>query len=67
MNKKLIESIVKGIGIASAGGGIAIGAGSINMINVDFVSTAAVVVFSILFNTLYQFLKSKYLPIENEK
>ena len=58
---RFIQSVVKGIGIATAGGGLALGAGQINLVNVDFFSIVAVVVFSVVFNTIYQWFNKMYV------
>ena len=59
MSNTIIQKIIKGIGIASAGGGIAIGAGTMDLVDVDFITIVMVVIFSSGFNAIYQFLKNK--------
>lgn len=57
--KDIFEKILKGVGIAAAGGGIAIGAGTVNIVDADFLTIIYVVVASSLFNAIYQFLRGK--------
>lgn len=59
---KFISSVIKGIGIALSGGGIALGAGHLEFVDVDAFTTAAVVVFSILVNIIYQAIKNAQNP-----
>lgn len=59
MTQELINKIIKSIGIAAAGGGLTLGAGTLNVINVDFVTTIAVAIFSVVFNAGYQYIKVK--------
>ena len=66
MSKELIEKVIKGIAIASGGGGIAIGSGKLNLTDIDFPTTVTVVAFSIAFNTLYQIVK-RLIPETTEK
>ena len=54
--KIFLQSILKGIGIAAAGGSVALGAGTVNLVDVDFLSTVIVVVVSVLVNAGYQAL-----------
>lgn len=54
--KIFLQSVLKGVGIAAAGGSLALGAGSIDLVDVDIVSTIIVVVVSVLVNAGYQAL-----------
>ncbi len=57
MSKELLKKIVTGMGIASAGGAITLGAGTMNLTDVDFMTTVMTVVFSALFNLFYEWAK----------
>lgn len=55
--KRYIDSIIKGIGIATAGGGITIGTGTLNLTDVDFITTVLVVIFSVSVNMVVQYFR----------
>lgn len=59
MTQELISKIIKSVGIAAAGGGLTLGAGTLNVVDVDFVTTIAVAIFTVLFNAGYQYVKLK--------
>lgn len=59
MMKLLIEKTIKSVGIAAGGGALTLGAGTVNVVNVDFVTTVAVAIFSVAFNFVYTYIKLK--------
>ena len=60
MMQTFIQSVLKGIGISATGGGIALGAGQMNLVDVDFPTIVAMVIFSNIINVVYQYLKNAF-------
>ena len=57
MFKEFLGNVIKGFAHASAGGGIAIGAGMLNFVGVDFSTIVVLVVISTLYNTVREAIK----------
>lgn len=55
--KQFIDSIIKGIGIAAAGGGVVIGSGKLNLTDVDFPTTVMLVVATVVINAIVQYFR----------
>lgn len=55
---KFLQNIIKGFAHASAGGGIAIGAGLLNLKDVDLTTVVFLVVISTLYNLVREAIKN---------
>ena len=54
----LLQKILKSIAYASAGGGILIGGATMNLVDADFTTIAFMVIVSVLFNAVKEYLKT---------
>lgn len=57
MAKTLFQKVVKSFAYASAGGAIAVGAGSMNLVDADFATILYMVVAAVFFNFLKELAK----------
>lgn len=58
MAKTIFGKIIKSIAYASAGGAIAIGAGTINLVDADFLTIVYTVICAVIFNFFKEISKS---------
>ena len=57
MFKEFLSNVIKGFAHASAGGGIAVGTGLLNLQNVDFPTIVTLVVIATLYNMVREAIK----------
>lgn len=57
MFAQILNATIKGIMIATSGGALALGAGSLNLVDADFSTIVITAIFSSVFNFFYQVAK----------